>query len=67
MRGSSVFLVIQPLHPKDGTGLTQYCIGQILLETGRAKEAEAKFLHILSGRLGVCFFSKFLWKDSSRT
>lgn len=40
---------------KDGTGLTQYCIGQILLETGRAKEAEAKFLQILSGRLGEVF------------
>lgn len=34
---------------QDGTGLTQYCIGQILLETGRADEAEAKFSKILSG------------------
>eukprot|EP00439_Symbiodinium_sp_Y106_P041422 s2296_g5.t1 len=33
----------------DGTGLTQYCIGQILLETGRAREAEEKFQKILSG------------------
>ena len=34
---------------EDGTGLTQYCIGQILLETGRAREAEEKFQKILSG------------------
>lgn len=38
---------------QDGTGLTQYCIGQIFLETGRAAEAAAKFAQILSGRLGA--------------
>ena len=43
----------QLLTAKDGSGLTQYCIGQIFLETGRAREAEAKFQQILSGRL--CF------------
>ena len=39
---------------QDGTGLTQYCIGQILLETGRAKEAEEKFAKILSGCHDSC-------------
>ena len=48
------------LHCKDGTGLTQYCIGQILLETGRAKEAEAKFREILNGN-GMGFGGHNLW------
>ena len=45
-------LLRQKQTTEDGSGLTQYCIGQILLETGRAREAEAKFEKILSGLRG---------------
>lgn len=65
--GSSVFLVIQlcilrMVQGSPNTALVRSCWKQ-----GEPRKLRRSFCTFCLGALAFCFFSKFLWKDSSRT